>query len=122
MSHILVVEDDPVNQRMLAFTLKKHGHTVVKAQHGRDALERMAEQAIDLVITDIGMPVMDGLTLLKHLRADERYHALPVVVITADIEEQTSLEAHAEGINGFLNKPTSSWELLETINHCLGEK
>lgn len=121
MAKILVVEDDRVNQRVLSHTLRRSHHSVITAQNGRIALDMLAQESVDLIITDLTMPEMDGLTLLKHLRADDRYKALPIIMITGDIQDQTIISAREEGINDFLNKPTSSWELLETVNRCLSE-
>lgn len=120
MATILIVEDNPVNQRMLGYTLQKQHHTVVTATNGREALARLTEQPYDLVISDLGMPVMDGMTLLKEVRADEQYKRVPFVMLTASGQDQDRIIARAEGASAFLTKPTSSRELIETVNQLLG--
>ena len=120
MATILVVDDSPVIQRMLSFTLKRNRHTVLTARHGKLALQLLNKRAVDLVITDVTMPEMDGLTLLKELRSDARYKSLPVVMLTASGQEGDRMNAEAEGANGFLTKPTSSRELIETVNKLVG--
>jgi CheY-like chemotaxis protein len=119
MATILIVEDHPVTQRVLTYTLQKLGHGVILAVNGREALDRLAETPVDLVISDIAMPEMDGMTLLKHMRADVRYQALPVVVLTASGQDHDLHEARAAGANAFLTKPTSSRELAETVGRLL---
>lgn len=120
MATILVVDDSPVIQRMLSFTLKRNRHTVLTARHGKLALATLEKHKVDLVITDVTMPEMDGLTLLKELRSDTRYQSLPVVMLTASGQEGDRMDAEAEGANGFLTKPTSSRELTQTVNQLLG--
>ena len=108
MSKILVVDDNFTQQRILGYTLKKQGHEVLSAQNGQEALDRLAEADYDLVISDIAMPGMDGLSLLKALRRDERFKDLPIIMLTASGQDQDRLLAQNEGANGFLTKPTSS--------------
>jgi len=120
MATILVVDDSPVIQRMLSFTLKRNRHTVLTARHGKLALATLEKHKVDLVITDVSMPEMDGLTLLKELRSNTDYQTLPVVMLTASGQEDDRISAVAEGANGFLTKPTSSRELTQTVNKLLG--
>jgi len=119
MATILVVDDSPVILRLLGYTLQRNGHAVIMAGHGREALERLAETSVDLVIADLAMPEVDGLTLLRQLRADRRYHALPLVMLTASGQDQDRLVAQAAGANDFLTKPASSHELLDTVNRLV---
>ncbi len=120
MATILVVDDNSVNLRMMGYTLQKGGHTVITAVNGVQALERLAENPPDLVLTDLTMPEMDGLTLLKHIRSDQRFGHLPVIMLTASGQDEDRQTARAEGANEFLTKPTSSRELLDTVNRLLG--
>lgn len=119
MGTVLIVEDHSVTRRVLVQILQKGGHTVLTAGHGREAIERLGGAQVDLVISDIAMPEMDGISLLKHLRADSRYRSLPVIIITASGQDEDRLVAQAEGSNGFLTKPVSSNELLELVRQFL---
>ena len=119
MAAILIVDDSAVSRRMLAFVLKNHGYTVGTAVNGRDALEHIDRQAFDLIIADLSMPEMDGITLLKHIRADARTQDLPFIMLTASGVDRDRVAARAEGADGFLTKPSSSWELLETVKQTL---
>lgn len=119
MPKILVVDDDFTQQRILGYTLKKSGYTVVGVYNGHDALRLLAEDSFDLVISDIAMPEMDGLTLLRELRNQAQFNHLPVIMLTASGQDQDRLLAQDEGANGFLTKPTSSRELLDTVHRIL---
>jgi CheY-like chemotaxis protein len=115
MPTILVVDDSPMSQRLLGYTLSRCGYTVITAGHGREALERLAEAPVDLVIADLAMPEIDGLTLLRLLRADGRYRDLPLVMLTASGHDEDRLMAKAAGADDFLTKPASSREVIETV-------
>jgi CheY-like chemotaxis protein len=119
MATILVVDDSPVMQRLLTLMLERNEHEVIAAGSGREAVSYLESERVDLVITDVKMPDGDGLTLLQQLRADNRHKELPVVVLTASGEEGIRRLAAQRGANGFLTRPTSSWELKEIVNHCL---
>jgi CheY-like chemotaxis protein len=115
MANILVVDDNPVIQLMLSLMLKRNDQSVLTAASGQEALELIERTNVDLVILDVNMPDMDGLTLLKQLRDDERYQDLPIIMLTASGREQVRLVAKQKGANGFLTKPTSSRELLDMV-------
>ena len=119
MATILVVDDNSITQRMVGYILQQQGHHVVAAEHGHAALTLLDEQTCDLVIADLTMPIMDGLTLLHHLRADERYHALPVVMLTASVLDQDRRRAQEGGASAFLTKPATSCMLHTTLSQLL---
>lgn len=120
MATILATDDDPIIQRILGHTLKKEGHTVILASHGFEALELLAENPVDLLIIDLLMPQMDGLTLLNRIRTHDTYRNLPVIMLTAKGMDSSQLMSNPDKIDALLNKPTSSRELVETVNRLLG--
>jgi CheY-like chemotaxis protein len=120
MATILVVDDSPVSRRVLGYTLKHNGHLVLDACNGQEALDLLGEQLVDLVITDLAMPEMDGLTLLRHIRGDERLQDTKLVMLTASGQDQDQRDALVAGANDFLTKPASSRELLATVGRLLG--
>lgn len=122
MATILVVDDNPVSQRLLAHTLRKHEHTVITVPSGADALAELNAAAIDLVITDLAMPEMDGIALLKAIHAEPRWATVPVLMLTASGEDHDRMIARQAGAAGFMTKPTSSNELVATVNRCLENK
>ena len=103
--NILVVDDNDLNRRLVMLTLGKLGYEVMQAENGRQALERIAEQHIDLVLLDIAMPEMDGIEVLTHLRKQYSMLELPVIMFTADDDEERVVEALSLGANDYLLKP-----------------
>ena len=115
MPTILIVEDNALTQRVLQMTLQNQGYQIIVAANGLEAIEKLEHVHVDLAVVDVLMPVMDGLSLLRHLRADNRYEALPVIILTANSQDSIRSQALAIGADGFLTKPTSSRELVDTV-------
>lgn len=119
MATVLIADDSAVTRRVLGLTLRRSGYTVRVADDGSTALEVLHEEDVDLLIADLSMPGIDGLTLLRRLRADVDFMHLPVVMLTASAQEVDRLSADDEGASAFLTKPASSAELLETVDRLL---
>ncbi len=115
--HILVVDDEAPMQRILEIILKSMGHTVTCAGNGREALERLQEQPADLVLTDLRMPEMDGLTLLRHLRAEGM--EMPVILITAYGTVETAVDAMKEGACDFIIRPFENKAVELAVSRAL---
>lgn len=116
MATILIVDDYSPNHRLLSFVLEQSGYAVVTALDGQQALERLAELPVDLIVTDLTMPKMDGLALVEHVRGDTRYCGLPVIMLTASSREQDQVRARGAGVSAFLTKPFDSEELVTVVN------
>jgi len=121
MATILVVDDYSTSQRLLGFILRQNDHTVVTAINGLGALEQLAEKSIDLVITDLSMPEMDGMTLLQELRANPQFQNLPVIILTGSAYAQDNTRAKAAGATSFLTKPVESEELIAMVTRLLSQ-
>jgi two-component system chemotaxis response regulator CheY len=121
MSHILIVDDDTNNQRILSYTLRKAGHEVSVAANGVEGLDALSSCSIDLAIIDLAMPVMDGLTMLRAMRTGPTPCDVPVIMLTASGDDSVRMAVEAESVNGYLTKPSSSRILLEKIKQILGE-
>ncbi|MBX3054734.1 MAG: response regulator [Caldilineaceae bacterium] len=119
MATIMVVDDYAVTQRMLTYQLFKQGHQVVTANNGHEALNSLRDLEIDLMIVDLAMPEMDGLTVLRQLRASSRYRSLPIIMLTASGKEQDRKQAMNAGVNAFLTKPTVAWQLVDVVSNLL---
>jgi CheY-like chemotaxis protein len=107
-----------VVQRILDSILQKGDHEVLVAENGRKALEILAGQPVDLVISDLMMPFMDGWALLGAIRADERLAGLPVFLLTSSSRAQDQQKAADRGADGFFTKPTGSQELLAAVTEA----
>ena len=119
MATILIVDDKMISQLILETILRRNNHTVVTVDNSRDALSALAENHIDLVITEIMIPGMDGLTFLRQLRAARKKEDLPVIVLTAASAAHWRTHARQMGADILFNKPIGSQELLQAIDKLL---
>ena len=116
----LVVEDSPPMRKMIVFALSRIRELrVVEADDGVDALRRIAATKFDIIITDINMPILDGLKLVKRLRADEAYREVPIIIITTEGAEEDRERGLALGANAYISKPIQSSHLIKTIGELL---
>jgi len=113
---ILVVDDEPVSLMLLDTMLSRSNFSVSTALSAMDALEQLNKAPFDLMILDLLMPDMDGLTLLKQLRDDPKFEHLPIIVFTAISQNRIRQEAFQNGATTFLTKPVSSRELTRVVN------
>jgi two-component system sensor histidine kinase/response regulator len=118
---ILVVEDNPVNQRLTVRILSKHGHHVVIAANGREAIARLEQQAFDVVLMDVQMPEMDGLEATAAIRVRERATGehVPIIALTAHAMKGDAERCLGAGMDAYLAKPIEARRLLETIESTL---
>ncbi|MBX7083391.1 MAG: response regulator [Nannocystaceae bacterium] len=117
----LVVEDSPPMRKMIVFALSRvRGLTVVEADDGVDALRRIASTKFDIIITDINMPILDGLKLVKRLRADEAYRDVPIIIITTEGAEEDRQRALALGATAYITKPIQAPQVIELVREVLG--
>ena len=110
MAKILIVDDDGDLRTLVGLCFLRRGHNIVVASNGAAALECLAAHAPDLLVTDLNMPVMDGLELLRRLRANG-HHDLPAIMLTARSDQRAA--ATAVGADAFLVKPVPLRELAE---------
>lgn len=120
MAKILAVDDSASMRQMVAFTLKSAGHEVVEAVDGKNALDIAQKQSFNLVLTDVNMPNMDGLTLTKELRALPSFKFTPILILTTEAGGDKKTQGKAAGATGWLVKPFNPEQLLSTIKRVLG--
>jgi len=116
---ILVVDDSLSMRQMVVFTLTSAGYSVVEAEDGVIALEKAKNQSFSLVLTDINMPNMDGLTLIKHLRQTKEYQYTPLLTLTTEAGSDKKAEGKAAGATGWMVKPFNPDQLVATVKKVL---
>ena len=116
---ILAVDDSASMRQMVNFTLKGAGYEVVHANDGVEALEYARGHSVDLVLTDVNMPRMDGITLVRELRALPGYRYTPMLVLTTESGHERKLQGKEAGATGWLVKPFNPDQLLATIARVL---
>jgi two-component system, chemotaxis family, chemotaxis protein CheY len=119
MARILAVDDSAAMRQMVGITLTGAGHQVQQAVDGREALQYAERERFDLVITDVNMPGMDGLTLVRQLRNMPSYRGVPLLVLTTEATTEKKLEGKAAGATGWLVKPFNPDRLLATVAKVL---
>ncbi len=117
---VLTVDDSASIRQMVAFTLKSSGYTVVEAEDGQAGLDKAKANKVDLVLTDQNMPKMDGLTLIKTLRALPQYKATPILMLTTEAGDAMKAQGKAAGATGWLVKPFDPQKLLEVVKKVIG--
>lgn len=119
MARILVVEDEPTNCEIAVAVLRNAGHQVEHATNGHEALETLFQGSFDLVVMDVLMPVMDGITATRAIRAHPLWHALPVVGVSARASQADRVEMLEAGMDAVLIKPYRNRELRALIESLL---
>ncbi len=117
---ILAVDDSASIRQLVSFTLKSAGYDVVEAADGMEGLEKAKNKPINLVITDQNMPRMDGMTLVKSLRALPQYKTTPILILTTESSDAMKAQGRAAGATDWLVKPFDPQKLLEVIKKVIG--
>jgi two-component system chemotaxis response regulator CheY len=116
----LVVEDSQTMRKMLAESLARiPGMEVVEAENGLTGIRALATQQFDLVVTDLNMPVMDGLKLIRHIRGDPRHEKTPIVIITTESAPNDRDRAMALGANAYIEKPIQAPRVMRAVEKLL---
>ncbi|MCX7635321.1 MAG: response regulator [Syntrophales bacterium] len=121
--NVLIVDDSFSMRAVIKKVLKMSGFAVDEcheADNGREALAVLSRSWIDVIITDLNMPEMDGVALIKSLKEDPLYREIPVVVVSTEASRERMAEVEALGVKGFLKKPFLPEELRKTIQDSLG--
>jgi two-component system, chemotaxis family, chemotaxis protein CheY len=117
---ILVADDSPSIRQMVEVTLKSANYDVTIAEDGQSALDICKFTRFDFVLTDQNMPRMDGLTLIKSLRAMAAYESVPIVVLTTEASDNIKSQGKAAGATGWMVKPFDPQKLLAVLSKVLG--
>ncbi len=120
MAKILAVDDSSSIRQMVTFTLQSGGHTVVQAQDGVDGLNAAKSDSFDLVITDVNMPNMDGITMIKELRSLPNYRSTPLLMLTTEAAPELKMRARNAGATGWIVKPFNPVKLIKALQMVAG--
>jgi two-component system, chemotaxis family, chemotaxis protein CheY len=120
MMKILTVDDSASMRQMVGVTLKNAGFEVTEAVDGVEALSIAKSESFDLVLSDVNMPNMDGLTLTKELRALVKYKFVPILMLTTESTPEKKQAGRAAGATGWIVKPFNPEQLLATVNKVVG--
>jgi len=119
MANILIVDDSASMRNMVTTTLQSKGHQVISANDGQQALDQAKKNTFDAVVTDLNMPVMDGITLVKNLRGIPSYKYIPILLLTTESSADKKTAGKQAGATGWLVKPFDPEKLLTTIDRVL---
>lgn len=119
MARILTVDDSKSIRQMVSATLRDAGHVVTAAEDGKQALSLAKMQPFDLVLTDVNMPRMDGISLIKELRTLGDFRFTPILTLTTESSGEKKAEGKSAGATGWIVKPFDPDKLLATVKRCL---
>ncbi len=120
MGHTILTVDDSASMRqMVTFTLTGAGFEVVEAVDGKDGMAKIAANKVNMVITDLNMPNMDGIEMVRNIRAIPEYKFIPIILLTTESQDERKKEGKAAGATGWIVKPFKPEQLLGVIKKVL---
>lgn len=119
MQRIMAVDDSESIRQMVAFSLEQGGYRIIEAKNGKKALKMLNDQKIDMIITDLDMPKMDGISLIKQVRSMDEHQKTPILILTTQSDGATKEQARALGANGWIIKPFKPKQLLAVVEKFL---
>lgn len=112
----LTVDDSKTMREMVSFTLKSAGFEVIEAEDGQHALSVLGDQPVDVIITDLNMPNMNGIELIKALRDKPSYKFTPILMLTTESDDSKKNEGKTAGATGWIVKPFNPEKLVQVVN------
>ena len=119
MAYILLIDDANSMRELLPMHLKRHGHELAVAEDAIEGIKSILSRAPDLIVSDLQMPYMDGLELLKAIRGDDQSKQIPVIMLTSNQDDEKWMDAMKSGVTDYLLKPVAIGELVKAINKAL---
>ena len=120
MAKLIMTADDSASVRqMVGFTLKQAGYDVVEAVDGKDALEKITGSGVNMLITDLNMPHMDGIELIRQVRAQPQFKFIPIIMLTTESQAGKKQEGKAAGATGWIVKPFKPEQLVAVVKKVL---
>ncbi len=117
---IMTVDDSASVRQMVTFTLRDAGYTVIEACDGKDALSKVENQPLNMVLTDLNMPNLDGIGLIRALRANPACKFIPIIMLTTESQAERKQEGKAAGATGWIVKPFKPEQLIAVVKKVLG--
>jgi two-component system, chemotaxis family, chemotaxis protein CheY len=117
---IMTVDDSASIRQMVSFTLKQAGYEVVEAVDGRDAMVKLNGSPVHMMLTDLNMPNMDGIELIRHVRANSSCKFIPIVMLTTESQMEKKQAGKEAGATGWIVKPFKPEQLLAVVKKVLG--
>lgn len=118
---ILVVDDCPTTRKLISLYLKSKGFTVVTAENGLDAIEKLGAEDINMILSDINMPYMDGIEFLKTVKSDPNSSHIPIFMVTTESDPEEKERAYNIGANGYMVKPVTAEQVVTAVKQILKE-
>ena len=112
---IMIVDDCNTTRKLLGHYLRSRGYSVVFAENGLDALEKLAINDVNLVMTDLNMPYMDGIELISTIRSDSELSEIPILMVTTESDDKEREKAIISGANGYMIKPVTGDAIAKNI-------
>ncbi len=116
---IMIVEDSATMRQMVGFTLKRNGYEVIEAEDGSDAMGKINGSPINMIITDLNMPNMDGLEFIRNVRQNPSCKYTPIIMLTTESQETKKSEGRAAGATGWIVKPFSPEQLMAVVEKVI---
>jgi len=117
---IMTVDDSASVRQMVTFTLRGAGYDVVEAVDGRDALSKLNGGPVHMIVTDLNMPNLDGIGLIRQVRSNPSHKFVPIIMLTTESQEARKMEGKSAGATGWIVKPFKPEQLLNVVKKVLG--
>ncbi|BAP40910.1 response regulator [Pseudomonas sp. 21LCFQ02] len=117
---VMIVDDSSSMRQLVKMSLTSAGHQVIEASDGRDALNKLTGQKINLIISDVNMPNLDGIGLVKAVKARPEYRFTPIMMLTTESEQSKKAEGQAAGAKAWIVKPFQPQQLLAAVEKLMG--
>ncbi len=114
---ILIVDDDKTTRKILTLYLRGKDHTVITAENGLDALEKIGIETVDVIIADLNMPYMDGIELTRTIRSDSSRSHIPIIMVSIEEDAEERDRAVEAGVSAYLVKPVTAEQIEESIRN-----
>ncbi|MCS7202879.1 MAG: response regulator [Thermodesulfovibrio sp.] len=116
---ILIVDDDKTTRKMISLILRSKGYEVVTAENGMEALQKLGLEKINLILTDMNMPYMDGIEFTKQVRATPDFAHIPIVMLTTEADEEEKNKAYEAGVDDYIVKPATAEQIIDSMKKII---